>query len=262
MGVIRQIAKRGIMRAQQGLRLYPPHFGLVTGPPRSGTTAVIFWLRDQPQVSAHIETRKLIAFHRFIDEVNRFKVLQRRQKQYAHLARRMLYEHYARHQLLVGRRLIVEKEPLEPIALPDKRYGSFLQSVRILIPEAKFVFMVRGPVQTINSMSLREWGYSLTDDTLREFTLEEYIENWCACTDEMLQYVEDPNAYFCSFERLVGEPEEETRRLCDFLEIEQEKPFVPKETKEVSFSDREIALIEEKTQGHQAALRAHGLLEA
>ena len=46
------------------------------------------------------------------------------------------------------------KEPLEPIAFPDRHYEQFLDNTRLLFPNIKLLFMVRDPLATIWSMSV------------------------------------------------------------------------------------------------------------
>lgn len=65
--------------------------------------------------------------------------------------------------------------------------------------------MIRDPVATVFSMSRREWGYSLANAPLRTFSLEEHVENWCACAECLLHYANDRRTYVCQFERLAND---------------------------------------------------------
>jgi len=155
----------------KGSRFWPKHkhwparqrFCLVSGAPRSGTTAVLDWLDSLWEVAGFDESRILIAIHRLMEEIYRFKDLEKNKGHITDMARRLAYEYYCSQRILLKQNLIVNKEPLEPIAFPDKRYKAFLENVKILFPEAKFLFMIRDPVATVFSMRQRKWGYSLKE---------------------------------------------------------------------------------------------------
>ena len=49
---------------------------LITGCPRSGTSAVLYWLEAQKHVAGFKESRIMISAHRFLNEVENFKELQ------------------------------------------------------------------------------------------------------------------------------------------------------------------------------------------
>jgi len=77
----------------------------------------------------------------------------------------------------------------------------------------------------------------------RWFSLREHIEVWCACADLGLKVYGDPDVYVCGFERLVGEPEEESGRIFEFLGMGSGVVFEPRGTKEVGFREEERELI-------------------
>lgn len=238
----------------------PRRFCLVTGAPRSGTTAVAKWLHGHLSIVAFRESRVLIALHRFLEEAARFRHTGT-PEELATLARALAYRYYRGQRLLLGRRLLVDKEPLEPIAIRDGRYGAFVGSVRMLFPEGRLLFMLRGPYATIWSMRRRKWGYSLTGTEPQSFSLDEHIDNWCACTELALRYADDPRAYLCSFERLVAEPEAESRHIFAFLGLRGGPSFQPHPVKEVGFSDEERARIRARTQPLVDALRERGIAD-
>jgi len=234
-------------------------FCLVSGAPRSGTTAMLDWLGSQREIAGFDEPRMLIAIHRFMEEVCRFKDLEKNEAHVIDMARRLAYEYYCSQRILLKQNLIVNKEPLEPIAFPDKRYKAFLENVRTLFPEAKFLFMIRDPVATVFSMRQRKWGYSLKGFEPQTFSIEEHVGNWCACADIILQYSTDPDSYICQFGRLIHDPENESGKIFDFLSLCKGKSFKPKQTKIIGFSDEEREQILERSRPQLAALHAHGI---
>ncbi len=255
----RQKTKLVLIEIQKKLRIQPKHFCFISGAPRSGTTAINLWLHRHRKVTTFGESRMLIVIHKFLEEVYRFEKLEKNKKELIEMARRLTYEYYREHRVLLGRSLIIEKEPLEPIALPDKRYQAFLENVRILHPEGKFIFMIRDPIATVFSMNQRKWGLSLKNFEPQSFSLEEHIENWCSCIDCILQYADDPNTYICQFGRLLRDSENESKKILDFLQVGNGEPFQPNQTKTIGFSQEERELILERSRPQLEALHARGI---
>jgi len=244
-----------IYRLQAALGIRPHTISLLCGCPRSGTSAMRNWLQLQPGVAALFESRIMISAHRFVEEVERFSVLHANKNILLPLIRRLVFSYCAQTKFIWRKQLVV-KEPLEPIAFPEERYGAFLQSMRMVFPEIKLIFMVREPVGTIWSMTQRKWGYSLTQGDLRTYSSEESIRNWKACAGLACEYAPDPNVYVCMFDKLIGEPEEESRRIFDFLSINSRNYFQPKPTKTPGFTEEEKEFILRETQPQRELLSA------
>lgn len=249
---------RLIHRLEKIFKKWPEQFCLITGAPRSGTTAVERWLNSQAKVAALHETRVLIAVHRFLEETNRHKTFINNEK-FVNMGRRLAYDLYRNHCIITGNELMIDKEPLEPIAFPDKNYSLFLQNYRLVFPNGKLLFMVRDPFAAIWSMNERQWGHSLKNYTPRSFSLDSYIQNWCECTDLILNYTGDKNCYVCSFEKLVNNPVVESERIFKFLQIKKGKPFQPRSVKTVQFEKNERTYIEEKTRPQMNKLKELGI---
>jgi hypothetical protein len=253
------VARLAVLKLQRNLGLFPREICLVSGAPRSGTTALIEWLGHQPGVSAFVESRILVGMHRFIEEVDRFQNLDKDSAIIVNLARRLVFDYYSGSRILIGKRLLMDKEPLEPIAFPSKKYGQFVLNVKRLFPESKLLLAVRDPVATIWSMTRRTWGSSLTHMETRRFTIEAYVENWCSCADLVLQYCSDPNTYIVQFGRLVNDPENESRRIFNFLKLRNGNSFQPRPTKEIGFSNKEQEKILGMLQPQLELLNAQGI---
>jgi hypothetical protein len=240
--------------------LFPRELCLITGAPRSGTTALINWLGRQPGILGFQESRILVGVHRFLEEVHRFKNLDHDRARIYSLARNLVFDYYASvSRLAVGKKLLVDKEPLEPIAFPAKEYGPFLANVRQLFPEARILYTVRDPIATIGSMVGRTWGESLTSEETRQFTLEEHIENWCSCAELALQCGADPHIYIVQFGRLVNDPENESRKIFDFLKLRRGNSFQPRPTHAIRFSQEERERILRLVQPQIERLDARGI---
>lgn len=252
---------RIIQRLERIFKKWPEQLCLITGAPRSGTTAVGRWLNSQTKVAALSETRILIALHRFLEETNRFKSFRDNEKSVS-MGRNLAYDLYWKRCKMIGINLLVDKEPLEPIAFPDKNYALFLQNYRLLFPEGKLLFIIRDPFAVIWSMNERQWGVSLKDYTPHSFSLEAYVQNWCDCTDLILEYASDDKCYISSFEKLVNNPREESDRIFEFLQIKDGHPFQPRPVKTVEFEKHEKTLIEENTRPQMNELKRLGLIES
>jgi hypothetical protein len=194
-----------------------------------------------------------------MEEVYKFRNLKEDEKVFTDMARRLVYDYYGHSGILLGRSLLVDKEPLEPIAFPNREYSKFLENTRKLIPEAKFLFMIRDPIATIWSMMQQKWGCSLTEAEPRVFSITEYIENWCACAELVLQYSTDPNSYICQFGRLGTTPQNESNQIFDFLKIRKGEPFQPRRTSKVEFGNEERELIIRATRPYLEALSTRGI---
>lgn len=251
---------RLIQRLNQIFKRWPDQFCLITGAPRSGTTAMEQWLNRQNKVVALHETRILRTTHRFLEEAKLHNKLDP-EGEFTNLARNIAYQFYSTRCSITENELMIDKEPLVPIGFPNKEYALFLENYRLLFPHGKLLFMIRDPLSTIWSMQERKWGYSIRNYTPRKFNLEFYIENWCDCADIIIDYADDNNTCICSFETLVKNPENESGRIFDFLNISRGEPFQPQEVKTVGFSDDERDLIQSKTKNHVLMLKERRILD-
>lgn len=260
-GTIGRKSLSAAIRAWLGDRFQsrPSQLCLISGSPRSGTTAMYAWLSEHSQVAAVTESRILVAAHAFVQQTRRFKRLNRYRDPLTERVRRLVLEHYAERNPLGGRTLIIDKEPLEPIAFPNRQYVDFLEDVRSLFPAAKFLFLVRDPLATIWSMRERKWGFSLTAAEPRAFSLEEHTQNWCDCAEVVLRFAADPQCHVCSFEKLVRDPVQTSRDLYRFLELPHGPPFQPTPVKTIGFTEQERRQILEQTRSQVEALRERNL---
>ena len=235
-----------ILRLQPLIRFQHKGIGLVTGCPRSGTSAMITWLHKNKGVARFFEARILVCAHHLYSEVERFIYLQQKSSYFIKEIRKFILNYYAS-QKLIFRKQIIDKEPLEPIAFPKEDYGAFLAHTRKIFPEIKILFIVRNPINTIWSMMNREWGYSLSSQNMRHFTLEECIRIWNANALLAVQYATQNNVQICRFEELIDDPIKTSNQILNFFDLRNSEPFEPKPTKSAGFSEEEIDLIDKKT---------------
>lgn len=235
-----------VCRVQTAFRLKPKSMCIVTGCPRSGTSAMISWLDKNDEVARFFESRVLVSAHQFLSEIERFKNLNCYKKYFLREIKKTVLKYYS-NQKLIWNKYLIDKEPLEPIAFPGENYFAFLSGVRKIFPEIKIVFMVRNPVNTIWSMRNRKWGYSLTSQRTRDFSLNECIKIWSDCADLALQLNEVENVYICRFERLLEDPITISNQILRFIGLENSRPFEVKATKRAGFGESDKNLIHDKT---------------
>jgi hypothetical protein len=257
----KKIVKPLILKLQWNFRLFPRYFCLISGAPRSGTSAVGDWLGHQRGVSEFHESRILVSTHELMKEINRFQNLYKERAKLIDLARQFVQNYYSSSRILIGKRLLIDKEPLEPIAFPSNDYGEFIINVKTLFPESKLLFIIRDPIATIWSMTQRTWGESLTIGSNKTFSIEEHIKDWCSCADLILQYRSDPNTYIVQFGRLNHDPKNESRRILDFLSLRKGSSFQPRRTQESGFGNGERDEIVRLAQPYLELLRAQGISE-
>ncbi len=256
---IEKITTSIVFGAQRYLKPFPQEFCLITGPPRSGTSALNTWLGRQRSVVAFHESRILLSVNRFIEEAFRFENLESDREKIEKLAHNLVYDYYLNSSILFNKKLLVEKEPLEPIAIPSKDYLQFMVNTRKIFPNIKFIFLLRDPIATIWSMSRRTWGESLTMPEARRFSLKEYAENWCACVDIALEFSADANTYQLQFGNLINDSNKESKKVFDFLKLRKGIPFKPRSTSKIGFSKEEKEEILEMVQSHLKKLELQGI---
>lgn len=256
---LQKATTQAALKFQNSLRVHPQEMCLITGAPRSGTSALCEWLGTQPAVSAFPESRILISAHRFLEEAFRFKSLAKDGAELAELVRQLVAAYYSKSRILMDGKLVVDKEPLEPIAFPSKDYADFVLNYKKIFPKGKLLFAIRDPLATIWSMSQRVWGESLSTREARKYTLEEYAENWRACADLLLQFQGDVNTHIVQFGNLIKDPIHESRQIFDFLHIRNGHPFQPRQTHEIGFSPEERETILNIVEKQVETLRAHGI---
>ena len=258
---VKGLAISSVLKLQKNLSLFPKKICLISGAPRSGTSALCEWLGHQQGVSAFPESRILVSTHRFMEEIHRFANLENNSTRIEDLTRRLIFDYYSSSRILIGKRLLLDKEPLEPIAFPIKDYGHFIINVKRLLPDVKLILTIRDPIATIWSMSQRKWGESLSNKEAKRFSIEQYIENWCSCADLTLKYYSDSNTYIVQFGRLINDPENESRRIFNFLNIRNGEPFQPRQTNKIGFSNEVLEKIFRMTQPRVDFLNSKGIAD-
>ena len=247
------------MNLQTKFNIYPKNLCLISGAPRSGTSALCDWLGTQQGVSAFPESRILVSANKFIEEAYRFQNPDKRIID--NLIKRLIYNYYSRSRMLIGKRLLVDKEPLEPIAFPLKNYADFIGNIKKILPDIKILFAIRDPFATIWSMSRRTWGESLTNMESIKFSIKDYVDNWCSCVDIAMQYRSDPQTYIVQFGRLIKDSENESKRIFEFLNIHNGITFTPRTTKENNFADEDKKAIMIEVKPYLDKLKAIGITD-
>ena len=231
VGALRRLAGRSFAGRRQHV--------LVTGSPRSGTSAMLEWLSTQPDVTAFFESRALLVGDGALARVERFQVTSQRLDEHLAGIRTLLHEMLGARTILT-RGTVVHKEPLEPVAFPSADYDGFVRRCRIILPGLRILFMVRDPVATVWSMRQRTWGVSLASGIPQEWPLATCVEVWKENARLAKRLALDEEVRLCRFETLIADPEGESREIARHIGIRLTHPFAPRPTKEVGFSAEEV----------------------
>jgi hypothetical protein len=237
-GAVRDV----VLRAQHIDRRDRLRLGLISGCPRSGTSALSYWIGRQKGAASFYESRVTAAALAFLQQVRRFRNLSQNEDQLKRLLRRLVIDYYASQKIVQGR-LIIEKEPLEPIFLPGCNYVDYIDCMRELFPDLRLLFIERNVYDTVYSMTRRSWGGSLTAAPVIERSIEEATAIWLDCHGVIAKYSGIQGVMVCSYEELMAEPQRISRRICDFFGLTCVSPFVPRPSKGAQWSEPERALI-------------------
>jgi hypothetical protein len=256
---IKYVALQQGMNLQTKFNIYPKNICLITGAPRSGTSALCDWLGTQREVSSFPESRILVSANKFIEEAYRFQNPDKRIID--NLIKRLILNYYSKSRMLIGKKLLVDKEPLEPIAFPLKNYADFIGNIKKILPDIKILFAIRDPFATIWSMSRRTWGESLTNMESIKFSIKDYVDNWCSCVDIAVQYRSDPQTYTVQFGRLIKDSENESKKIFEFLNIRNGIIFQPRITKENNFAEEDKKAIMVQVKPYLEKLKSIGITD-
>lgn len=232
----------------QALRPKTRQLYFVTGIARSGTTAITAWIGQQPKVKSFNESRILLALHAFHRTGDRFENLKREKAFLSSSLLELAVGHYSKQASLLGKHIIVDKEPYFPLTFHDaQQYGDFLRFLLRMFPDMKILSMLREPVATIWSMTQRRWGYSIA--TIEEpisFELPYYIETWNNGMMELFQLQDHERVLFCKYEELEHQSIELSSAICDFFDIAISRPFNFVSKTGVGFTEEDqIKILEE-----------------
>jgi len=197
---------------------------LVTGCPRSGTTAVASWLLSAPGVAGGMETRRSVVVHAMLNEARRFRTFgddglagagatRDVLVAAARAALESLYGNIPTVAFSANEATVVDKEPLEPIALPKGDYAQYLQDV-LDVTDGKLICLVRNPIDAVASMVRRKWGYSTYAEP-RAMTAELGAHVWNAANAAIIRaaVVAPERVSLHSHEALCSDPRTESEIL-------------------------------------------------
>jgi len=219
---------------------WPKTVCLVTGAPRSVTTAVTDWLRIFKKAAVFHEERICLAADDFLKRVHHSRRLFERRGDLEPLLRNLVFRYCRRVTPLSGKVLIFK----ENLSLHMK---NFPDDMEILFPGLKVLFMVRHPVPTVNSMVKRQWNSTVRNVPVRSMPLTEAIETWRYAAAEYIRHAEKPNYHLCRVEDLLADPEEESRKIREFLGLRRRSRFARRKTKKIDLGADMVREILDRT---------------
>jgi hypothetical protein len=218
------------------LYLPPRDVCIVTGCPRSGTSAMFHWLAKYNQTVGFNEQRICNAISDFIEKIYLCKSLYANKDILEYLLKKLLYS-YLNNQKIIWNKIIVIKEPV-----PLYSNSNFITNVRKLLPKVKIIFMVRHPVSILNSMKGRKWGFSVRGVEPHNMPLDEGIKRWKSSVSTYIKS-KNENLYLCMFENLIKDPNTESAKIKNFLKIKQLDTFEVKAVAEINLEDNIVQKI-------------------
>ena len=111
----------------------------------------------------------------------------------------------------------------------------YIRQLLEAFPQSKFIHMVRDPRAVMasqkNRWRQRSMGRKVIpwSETLRvkvNYHPWTICKLWSKATNMAIDMKDHPNVYLQKFEDIVSEPEEQTREICQFLDIEFEPPML------------------------------------
>jgi len=199
---------------------YGARFIFVGGAARSGTTLIQNMLDSHPDICGLPEflhlpdimsVRKTLRHsidRKYIDSICSYEDVDRHIGSFIESLLYPLAEQY-------GRRFVSEKTPNNVLVFPD---------LISLFPEARFIHVVRDPRAIIASLLQvgkrgEQKGWNTQNYTHSIFAAMEYVHR-CLMTGFASSEIAPQRVLEVVYERVVANPEYETKRICEFLNVE------------------------------------------
>ena len=257
MSIVQDMVRSGLLELQKRFPVFPSAFCLVTGAPRSGTGAMASWLGHQPRVKGFSESKVLFIAHQLRQS---FRKWERFPKDLAiRHVREFVLSCYAETGVYLGSRMLLDKEPLDPLSLSSDQYDAFIASVEEIFPSVRFVVMVRNPESMVSSVVNRNWGYSIQGKDPAARDVKDGINIWLKANRLVASISQKDNVHICEFEDLVSKPHEESRKIAQFLSLRHWKPFRPRETSEITLEPAQRRQVWEETAECRRKLQETGI---
>jgi len=215
------------------------------------------WLGHQPRVKGFSESKVLFIAHQFRQS---FRKWERFPKGLAiHHAREFVQSCYAETGVYLGSRMLLDKEPLDPLSLSPDQYEAFVASVEEIFPSVHFVFMIRNPESMVSSVVNRNWGYSIQGKDPAARDVRDGINSWLRANHLATNISRKDNVYICKFESLTSKPYEESRKIARFLSLRHWESFRPRETSEITLGPGQRRQVWEETTECRRKLQEIGI---
>lgn len=140
----------------------------------------------------------------------------------------------------------------EVIYFGDKYPEYYLISslVKKIIPQFKVIHILRNPIDTINSMNERTLRAKagLDKDWNKNLSVEDLCEYWIKSWNFIVLNRKNPKILYLKYEDLVNNPDEESKRISDFLGLENEfnKNIIKKRERPITLSSEDLKILDEK----------------
>ena len=226
--------------------LKPERYVMISGCPRSGTSACLFWMDSHPKTATFYETRMPYAVSNFCDAVNRYQKLEQKNDMLRKEIRR-LFLRDAASQKWTGGRMLVLKEPVQATAFETVDQLAMLRNIQSVFEPLTIVLMVRHPVNVLNSMLKRTWGGSIVGVEPAVISLERGVAAWKNAAALSVAFQNDEKVVDVFFEDFVQSPKETAAKVAKAIGLEGTFVVDVRKTADISLSEDQVNYILDET---------------
>ncbi len=229
---------------------------LISGPARTGSTALFEFFSGHTGILAFNESRILFAIYQFLAKVRFIEGLAKNIGDYQGKMRQLYYDSKVvmKHKNLRGK-IIVETEVFDIIGMPSFDYESCIVELLCAFPNMKVLYLMRHPDKVVNSMLNRKWGYSINKALgipPRNYSLEESIKIWNTAATTGRRITQNSEfkgrIMLLKFEDLDQDPERYSKMVQEFVGVKSDLCFSPKPTREMNLDNETLKEIFKQTQ--------------
>lgn len=231
----------------------PERFVMISGCPRSGTSACLQWMNSHPKTATFYENRIAYALSDFCAAVNRYEKLGER----GDLLRReirALFLRDAADQKNIRRKTLVLKEPVQATAFENIDQLTMLQNLQVVLSPLTIVLMARHPVNVVNSMMNRTWGGSIQGQEPRHISIERGIGAWKNAAAMSMHFKDDENVLTVRFEDFLEDPKTTAAKVAGKLGLPGTFEVSLKSTANISLTPEQVQLVMDSTAEEREAL--------
>lgn len=230
----------------------PERYVLISGCPRSGTSACLQWMDNHPRTVTFYENRIAYALSTFCDTVDRYQKLANRAN-FLQGQIRSLFLRDAADQKWTRGRVLVLKEPVQATAFEHVDQLAMLMNLKRLLTPLSIVLLTRHPVNVVNSMLNRKWGTSIVGAEPQEMSVERGVAAWKNAADMSQAFKDDDSVLDIRFEDFLEESERTAASIAAATGLSGTFNVELRRIARVSLTDEQIDYVLEQTENERTS---------